>query len=62
MNVGYEKRYCLCTEWQYSFDQIVQAQILAFQQGFKYTGYKFKYCPWCKAELKIINGKMPEDG
>jgi len=42
---------CLCEDWKISANQIFNAQIIHANNGIKYTGKVFKYCPWCGLEL-----------
>jgi hypothetical protein len=42
---------CTCDEWKKSNNQIIDAQLIANNHGFKYIGKVFKYCPWCGNKL-----------
>lgn len=53
------KRVCTCQAWKESWPQIEGAQHMAYTHGQKYTGKVFKFCPWCREELKP---KGEEDG
>jgi hypothetical protein len=41
--------HCDCEEWQIGFPQIVSAQAMSALRvaSIKYTGSKFRFCPWC---------------
>ncbi len=43
--------FCICKDWKESNNQIIDAQLIADNHGFKYTGKVFKYCPWCGNKL-----------
>jgi hypothetical protein len=43
--------FCTCDDWKKSNNQIIDAQLIAYNHGFKYTGKVFKYCPWCGTAL-----------
>jgi len=41
-----------CPGWEKSYKQIINGQIyLDSVKNIKYTGDKFKYCPWCGKEI-----------
>ena len=43
---------CSCKKFKKSIDQIRGAQIFAHTHGWNYTGYVFKFCPFCGKKLK----------
>ncbi len=43
--------FCTCNEWKESNNQIIDAQLIVDNHGFKYTDKVFKYCPWCGNKL-----------
>ena len=52
-------KFHYCNEWHTNMSQIIDAQKFCDNQaaGPKYTGSKFKYCPWCGKELHKYQSK-----
>lgn len=42
---------CDCGGWKLSEPQLQGFTMLAHYHGMKYTGTRFRFCPWCGKEL-----------
>ena len=52
---------CSCKGWKKSAEQIFALQATsAITRGVYYTGDKFKFCPWCGADLASQSGVAPD--
>jgi hypothetical protein len=43
---------CKCSDFILSWNQIINAQLLANLHGMCYTGEVIRFCPWCGKELE----------
>jgi hypothetical protein len=44
---------CECQDWKVGEPQLRSFTTLAWTHGMKYTGEKFRWCPWCGRNLTL---------